>query len=575
VIRLRAISEVDSRIHLIELKKNIGAYAAKSIGLRHCVSEYIACHDSDDWSHPEKLERQLTPLVFDHKLVATTSCWVRLTDDGKYVARQVFPLMRLNPSSTLFRRDLVLSEMGAWDVVRTGSDSEFLARLRAVFGDKAVHRVREPLAFGGVRADSLMHHPETGYDAQGRSPTREAYLQSWQAWHAQCVAERSRPVMLGSLVQNALMRPFDVPEKIEVDIAALAEVVAACGNPAFDREVAAGRRWLCATRGLAGNEQLVRVLGGQLVRPRWGGLRAPEGVSAVLAWGRKPSARWAERLARWVRKPLVRLEDGFLRSCGTGQSSPGWSLVVDELGIYYDSTRPSTLERLLASRGDVLAGRLGEEARRAKALVLQHRLSKYNLAPMLAAGSLRPDDGGRVLVVDQTAGDLSVSLGGADGATFQAMLAAARAEHPQATIYVKTHPETAAGRKGGYLAGVVADERTVLLREPVNPLSLIEQMDEVYVVSSTMGFEALLAGKVVHCFGRPWYAGWGATRDRQRCARRSRQRSVDELFAAAYMQYSRYGNPRTGQPGTIFDVIDWLVEERQRAGLAMPPAAAS
>jgi capsular polysaccharide export protein len=74
--------------------------------------------------------------------------------------------------------------------------------------------------------------------------------------------------------------------------------------------------------------------------------------------------------------------------------------------------------------------------------------------------------------------------------------------------------------------------RTVVLRQAINPLSLIEQMDRVYVVTSIMGFEALLAGKPVAVFGMPWYAGWGATDDRQTCARRTCQRAVDELFAA-------------------------------------------
>src|SRR3546814_7531087 len=108
------------------------------------------------------------------------------------------------------------------------------------------------------------------------------------------------------------------------------------------------------------------------------------------------------------------------------------------------------------------------------------------------------------------------------------MLAAARAEHPEATIYVKTHPEVSSGRKAGYLSHIQNDERTVVLRDAVNPLSLIAQMDHVYVVTSTMGFEALLAGKPVTCFGLPWYAGWGPTDDRQVCNRRAATRSIDE-----------------------------------------------
>lgn len=263
------------------------------------------------------------------------------------------------------------------------------------------------------------------------------------------------------------------------------------------------------------------------------------------------------------------LEDGFLRSFGTGEHFPPLSLVVDDAGIYYDCTRPSALERLLCSDADLLAADAALVSQ-ARDRLLSAGLSKYNHAPELQQGVLRAGDVQRVLVVDQTAGDMSVALGGADAATFEAMLAAALAENPQATIYVKTHPEVASGRKGGYLTGVQPDARTVVLREAVNPMSLIAQMDKVYVVSSTMGFEALLAHKPVICFGVPWYAGWGVTDDRQpqhpAMARRAgRRRSVDELFAAGYVHYTRYLNPQTRLRGNVLDVMDWLERQRQVA----------
>ena len=297
-----------------------------------------------------------------------------------------------------------------------------------------------------------------------------------------------------------------------------------------------------------------------------------------LGWGVKASAKRAAWYAKQSAGQSVRLEDGFIRSFGAGQNFPSLSMVVDDQGIYYDSTQPSALESLLASPVDVLAGMAGE-VERARALVLGHRLSKYNHAPdgdaegagVTSTGSAQTS--GRVLVVDQTAGDLSVSLGGATVETFFNMLAAARAENPLATIYVKTHPEVTSGRKGGYLTQVqnsdLNGQRTVVLREAINSLSLIENMDRVYVVTSTMGFEALLAGKPVSVFGMPWYAGWGATDNRlidsPAYARRMRKRSVQELFAAVYFHYTRYLNPVTDQRGTIFDVIDWLVLQREMA----------
>lgn len=319
------------------------------------------------------------------------------------------------------------------------------------------------------------------------------------------------------------------------------------------------------SRGIWRLPLLDQLLQANLVRPR-GRIH----LDAIAGWGLRPSTRKAQGYARRHGLPYLALEDGFVRSFGTGEHHPPLSLVVDDTGIYYDCTRPSALERLLSSDANLLQP-YADTVLRVRQRLLDAGLSKYNHAPDLSPGALRADDVQRVLVVDQTAGDMSVALGGANGQTFEAMLAAALKENPEATIYVKTHPEVSAGRKGGYLTAVQPSARVVLLREAVNPLSLIREMDKVYVVSSTMGFEALLAGKPVVCFGVPWYAGWGATDDRQphhpamarRAAGAGRRRSVDELFAAGYLHYTRYLNPETHGLGTIDDVMAWL--ERQRS----------
>lgn len=250
-----------------------------------------------------------------------------------------------------------------------------------------------------------------------------------------------------------------------------------------------------------------------------------------------------------------------MRSFRPGQDMPGLSLVVDTQGIYYDATRPSDLEALLASDNNLLEG-LEEQVEQAIALLLTHELSKYNHAPRLPLACLRSEDHTRVLVVDQTHGDLSVRLGMASEQTFHAMLEAALAENPQSTIYIKTHPDVSNGTKQGYLSQWPAHPRIVMLREAANPINLLTHMDSVYVVSSTFGFEAMLADKPVSVFGLPWYAGWGVSDDRQHCQRRVRTRSVRELFAAAYFHYTRYLNPETHKPGNIFDVIHWLIRQK-------------
>jgi capsular polysaccharide export protein len=42
-----------------------------------------------------------------------------------------------------------------------------------------------------------------------------------------------------------------------------------------------------------------------------------------------------------------------------------------------------------------------------------------------------------------------------------------------------------------------------------------------------------MGAKRVHCFGLPFYAGWGVTEDEIVPAQRTKPRSVVEIFAAA------------------------------------------
>ncbi|MBB2917260.1 capsular polysaccharide biosynthesis protein [Cupriavidus alkaliphilus] len=290
----------------------------------------------------------------------------------------------------------------------------------------------------------------------------------------------------------------------------------------------------------------------------------PAEISSIAGWGSKASALRARRLALKNGKPYVALEDGFLRSMGLGvDGAAPISLVRDEVGIYYDATRPSALERLVAaatSNATELA-----DARRAIELITRYRLSKYNHAPIfkLPPRNLRL----RVLIVDQTWGDMSLVLGGASPKTFEIMLESAKADFPDAELWIKTHPDVLSGKKRGHLDQRQANERTHFLAEDSCPLSLIEQFDHVYVATSQMGFEALLLGKSVTCFGQPWYSGWGLTDDRHPemaalQARRPGPRTLEQLFGAAYFQYARYVKPTTGKPATLFDVIEWLARNK-------------
>lgn len=291
-------------------------------------------------------------------------------------------------------------------------------------------------------------------------------------------------------------------------------------------------------------------------------LRKPAAeITHIAGWGLKPTTEKARRLAAERGLPYISIEDGFLRSLGLGVAgSLLHSLAVDHSGIYYDATRPSDLESLIAEApfGEAELAR----ARRCMALLRQYRLSKYNHAPDKPI--TWPDDRPRVLVVDQTFGDASVDFGCADGRRFVEMLESALREHPDAEVCVKVHPDVIAGKKRGYLLEKARELDCRILAEDISPWALLDAVDEVYVVTSQLGFEALMAGKKVHCFGLPFYAGWGLTRDHIGCERRGIKRSLEQLFAAAYLRYCRYINPYTGRRCELEDTIYLIGEQKRR-----------
>jgi len=259
--------------------------------------------------------------------------------------------------------------------------------------------------------------------------------------------------------------------------------------------------------------------------------------------------------------PYWRLEDGFLRSASVRSKGPPLSLVLDDVGIYYDATGPSRLETWLATPGPVADESELGRASECRVRLVNENLCKYNHAfgalPSWLSNAKHPV----VLVVDQTRGDASVSLGNASEESFQRMLDAALAEHPEATVVVKTHPDVVTDGKRGHFAKV--GQRARLLTESVDPAVLLGAVDRVYVVTSGLGFEALLRGVPVSCFGTPFYAGWGLTDDRVAVARRGVNRSLDELTQCALIRYARYVDPVTGKRCELESCIDHLALQRK------------
>ena len=291
------------------------------------------------------------------------------------------------------------------------------------------------------------------------------------------------------------------------------------------------------------------ALGGRLIY--WAGKETPE-VAAVAA---STSA------------PVVRMEDGFIRSRGLGSDFFGaLSVALDDEGVYYDPTRPSRLESLIQGGGqspDLLA-----RAAALRTRVVEAGLSKYNLA----GGAARPDwpaDRRKVLVVGQVENDKSILKGCGDIRTNSRLVEAARADFPDAFLIYRNHPDVMSGNRPGMLDASAIDAVDATADE-FDIIDCLEACDVLATLTSLSGFEALMRGKTVATYGRPFYGGWGLTQDRMTYERRTRRASLDALVAAALIEYPIYVTPE-GWPCEAEDLVAALIAARNDPPPAAPP----
>lgn len=290
----------------------------------------------------------------------------------------------------------------------------------------------------------------------------------------------------------------------------------------------------------------------------WDGVRSPPFLSpekglrravrqggALAVWpSRVPSAAMDEARRRGV--TVAKVEDGFLRSKGLGAAlHPPGSVVIDRSGIYYDARFPSDMEKLLATHGFTPA--LEQRAARLRAMIRASGVTKYgkDMGRMIDL----PQGRRTILAVGQVEDDLSVEYGGAGVTGNLDLLQRVRAAEPDAFIVYRPHPDVQAGLRKGHLsdAVVLAEADAIDTGSPL--MELVQAVDEVHVLSSLTGFEALMRDRPVTVHGMPFYAGWGLTRDLAAPnGRRGRQLTLDQLVAGALILYPRYLDPVTRLP---------------------------
>jgi len=260
------------------------------------------------------------------------------------------------------------------------------------------------------------------------------------------------------------------------------------------------------------------------------------------------------------------LEDGFIRSVVGGllpkekeEYRTSFCLMYDDLAPHYDGNHQSRLEQLILDSKN-LSHTEQLRANKFIKLLRENYLTKYNNQPIFRNLSIGVNKE-KVLIILQSYGDASVDITGGGDAIFKKIYSDALAENPHADILVKLHPDTLIKRNKSYLKDN-SDDRVFFIDFDINPISLLDYVDKVYVYSSQMGLEALLLGKTVVVYGKPCYAGWGLTDDRAEIKRRNIKITLPQLVDAVYLKYSLYFDPQNGKQIRAEEAVGKLLTER-------------
>jgi len=527
----------NSRVTLIFLPKNQGAYAARNAALPYVKGEYCTFQDADDWSHPRRIEEQILPLLCNSHLSATLSKFFRIhVETGFPYAQRIYPFHRLNPSSLMLRTE-ILKQFGGFDAnTKVGADSEFIDRIKTLKGEKSIYILQAPLSLGAYRKGSLTTDASLGIDDKGRSTYREQYSKNYQKKHL------TMRYVLGDKktkkAKNALTPKPLIKETIY--FIGFSPWKTYVYNWFPNSEIYFLKKNIRAWEfKLFYSRKLLRTVG---ARVHIWGYKAPNHIRAFCDTHNIP---------------VYYMEDGFIRSIELGaKKQPPASLTIDSLAPYYDATQPTDLENLLQHYDFAADLRLMQRAEKVMKKFIESNLSKYNhTKPVEIANTYGKKNQRRVLVLGQVEDDDSIRYGHRGNISNQTLIKLAYAENSDAHILYKPHPDVLHGLRENRSHPENLTSICQIITEDVPFAQAIEAIDHVYTITSLAGFEALIRGIPVTTLGCPFYAGWGATDTRQPCSRRTRILSPLEIFAGAYILYPIYIDLENGKRCEIEDVM--------------------
>jgi len=174
---LSRIESIDPRIKVLRGTENRGTYQARNVGFAAASGEYVTGQDSDDWSHPQRLEHQVQYLEANPEVSGVVVEAIRLNNDLVRMFPGRIP-NRLCEVSLMLRANLA-NEIGGYIEARKGADSEFRRRIEHFTGNP-VHGIEKPLYLIRIGHGSLSH---SDFKPGWSHPARRSFWNSSQYWH--------------------------------------------------------------------------------------------------------------------------------------------------------------------------------------------------------------------------------------------------------------------------------------------------------------------------------------------------------------------------------------------------------
>ena len=177
----------DPRLVLLQTDRQVGPFRITNWVLQNSDEPYIAFHDADDWSAPNRLSLQLKALKAGRTDIVGSGFFI-VEEDGAVLRTREMPrdvnrahrrgnLFAILHATTAFRRS-VLQCLGGFDGtdIGVGADTEFY--LRATFACR-MRNLPMPLYYYRQHPASLTAAKDTG----ARSVARDAYVAKMYRQH--------------------------------------------------------------------------------------------------------------------------------------------------------------------------------------------------------------------------------------------------------------------------------------------------------------------------------------------------------------------------------------------------------